>query len=117
MNRRIFSGSAVNRDRRDASLARGIIAEAERRRLNAARIEPPPTPVIDALLRENGMEPANVFVMTKGEETPSLVEMDNAGAELCIWCGEPLSGNCEVRDEHYPYCSARCGLDAELEGE
>ena len=31
MNRRIFGGSRVNRDRREASFARAVIAEATRR--------------------------------------------------------------------------------------
>lgn len=34
--------------------------------------------------------------------------------ERCPQCGEPLSGNCEVRDEHYPFCSVRCSLEAEV---
>lgn len=33
--------------------------------------------------------------------------------DRCIYCNTELSGNCEIRDEHYPYCSAHCAIDAE----
>lgn len=32
-----------------------------------------------------------------------------ADVPTCLWCEEPLSGNCEIRDETFPYCSVRCG--------
>lgn len=35
MNRRLFSGSRANRDRREVAFARSVIAEAERRRQNS----------------------------------------------------------------------------------
>lgn len=31
----------------------------------------------------------------------------------CLLCGYPLSGNCEIRDESYPYCSIPCAIEAE----
>ncbi len=72
MNRRVFSGSRMNRDRREQSFARSVIAIAQRLRLDAEK-------------------------------------------ERCLLCNEPLSGNCEVRDDAYPYCSKECGLAAEIE--
>jgi hypothetical protein len=36
--------------------------------------------------------------------------------ERCLYCAAALSGNCEIRDEHYPYCSAECTARAIAEG-
>lgn len=35
--------------------------------------------------------------------------------ERCPMCNDLLSGNCEIRDDNYPYCSTRCSLEAELD--
>ena len=40
-------------------------------------------------------------------------EQGEADPATCLWCGAVLSGNCEIRDEHWPYCSREHAIAAE----
>lgn len=44
-----------------------------------------------------------------------LETQDAREEDRCLYCNVLLSGNCAVRDDTWPYCSAICAIDAEEE--
>jgi hypothetical protein len=48
---------------------------------------------------------------------PKAEAEDAPVKDLCLYCCNELSGNVEIRDEHYPYCSMRCVIDAERDSQ
>jgi hypothetical protein len=39
--------------------------------------------------------------------------LDDREIERCIYCSAALSGNIEIRDNTWPYCSVTCSINAE----
>jgi len=102
--RHLFRGSRINRDKREDSFARAVIAEAERRRrqheadVEAARRKLGGVPCIQA-----GESPATVYLgVDWGKEEAFTVP------ERCSYCF-----SAPAAEAHYPYCSTSCSVLAE----
>jgi hypothetical protein len=112
MRSRDFRSSKVNRDRRDQSFARSVIAEAERRRRLAAEIalacccdgNDPACPR-HGIAASNARQ--NDYWQRVGGH-PDAGEVDGPDSERCSWCSEPMPN-----DIYAPYCSNWCAVQGE----
>lgn len=114
---------AANRDRRDDAFAKSVIAAAAQR----LRLMEPPEYYRDLRpedrdkachcgaawhLHYDGWDGNRLSCKETVYRHPIAVT-GSCEIERCLFCSTQLSGNVEIRDEHYPYCSAECAYGAE----